>query len=138
MPDRRVHLPHRLLADIGQDERLVVHLGDRLLAHYPQHRGRWILTDLSIDRSQYRVLIHHDLVRSQRDQRAARHGIVRNEDRHLPAMAHQRRCDLLRGQDETTRRVDDEIDGHVVRGQPNGPQHGLRVVDVDVARQWNA
>jgi flagellar biosynthesis chaperone FliJ len=46
--------------------------------------------------------------------------------------------DLLRRQRETARRVEDDVDRHVVCGEPQRAQELLAVLDVDVAQQRKA
>ncbi len=93
---------------------------------------------LRVDRPEHRVGVHHDLVRGERDQGAAAHRIVRHEHRHLPLSLDQRLGDLLRGEHQPARRVQDDVD-RLLRGrQADGTQHGLGIVDADASRHRDA
>lgn len=48
-------------------------------------------------------------------------------------MTLERHRDLLRGEDEAPGGVDNEVDRHLRRGEPDRPENLLRVVDVNVA-----
>jgi hypothetical protein len=63
--DRFAHLGNRLARLIGQDERLILNLGDGLFLQHRQNRGRRVLPQLRIDWPQDRVRAHDDLVRRQ-------------------------------------------------------------------------
>src|SRR5206468_1537035 len=56
------------------------------------------------------------------------------ESGHLSLMALQRERDLLRSEDESSGRVNDQVDRHVRRGEPYRAEHLLGILDVDVAR----
>src|SRR5216684_266594 len=70
-------LEERLLGHVREDQRLVVHVGDRLPRHRFHHRGRGVLSQLRVDGTQDGVGRHHDLVGRQADQRPAGHRVVR-------------------------------------------------------------
>lgn len=56
-----------------------------------------------------------------------------HEDRHLGGVAEEGLGDLLRRKNEATWGVEDEVYGHVLVREADGPQDLLRVVNVDVA-----
>jgi hypothetical protein len=132
--DEGLDLAERFASLIRLDQRLVVDLGDGLLFDDLDERGSRMLSQLRIHRSEHGERGHDNLDGRQGEQRAAAHGVVRHEDRHLRLVRVQRRGDLRGRQDESTWRVQDHVDGDVRIGQLNGPQHGLGVFDVDVTR----
>ena len=79
------------------------------------------------------MLVDEDLVGAERDQRAAAHRVVRHHGGHLPVVVGERARDLLRGQHEPARRVQDDLDVPARRRVADRPENALRVVDVDVA-----
>lgn len=102
---RALHLRYRLAADIGADQRLVVDLGERLLFDYLDQRGRRKVAQLRIDRPEYRIGRHHDLVGGESDERTAGHGVMRHEYRGLSLVGADRAGDLQRGKHESARRM---------------------------------
>jgi SOS-response transcriptional repressor LexA len=108
--DGRVYLADRLARLVGQHERLVIDLGNRLLGDHPQERRRRHSPELRIDGTENRVLAHHDLVGRERDQRPSRHRIMRDEHRDFRGVLMDRPRDLQRGEHQAARRVEDQID----------------------------
>ena len=101
--------------------------------------GRGLLVaELRIDGTEHGVGVHDDLVGGDRDERAAGHGVVGDEDGDLALMTLERERDLLRGEDEAARGVHQEIDRHLRRGEPNGAQDLLGIFYVDVASDRKA
>src|SRR2546425_1581136 len=47
----------------------------------------------------------------------------------------ERESDLFRGEDQPSRGVQNDVNRHILVGQLNGAEDGLRVLDVDVANQ---
>ena len=56
---------------------------------------------------------------------------MRHEHGHLPLVLDERLRDLLRGEDETARRVQDEVEGLLGLGQADRAENRLRVIDRD-------
>ena len=83
-------------------------------------------------------MVHDDLVGRQRDQRAARHGVVRHEHRDLRLVLADRPGDLHGREHEPARRVQDDVERHVVVRHLDCAQNILGVVDVDVAHEREA
>src|SRR5512142_345104 len=73
------------------------------------------------------------MIRGKGKQGPAAHGIVGDEDGYGCLMADQRVRNLLGGEDEPARRVQDDIDRGIGRGQADGPEDLLRVFDIDIA-----
>lgn len=69
---------------------------------------------------------------------AAGHGVVGDVDGHGRRVGGEGGGDLLGGQDQATRGVQHQVDGDVVVGHLDGPDHGFGVVDVDVAAEGDA
>jgi hypothetical protein len=63
---------------------------------------------------------------------------VGDEDRDLGGVAEEGLGDLLRRQHQAPRGVEDEVYGHVLVGEADGPQDLLRVVNVDEAADGDA
>jgi hypothetical protein len=101
-------------------------------------RGRGILAELGVDRAQRRVAIKDDLVGCERDHRPSAHRVVRNNGCDGPVVVGECRGDLARGQDETARRMKDDLDRAARRGLANRLEHALRVVEVNVTHERNA
>ena len=97
-----------------------------------------VFAELRIDRPQHGVVVHDDLVRGQGDERAAGHGVVGHEDRHLGLVGLDGPGDLQAGQHQAARRVQHQVDGHVVVGQVDGADDFFGVVDIDVAENGEA
>jgi hypothetical protein len=131
--DRPLDLPNRLLGHVRLDDRGVVDPRDRLALDHLQDRDRRRLAELRVERTQHGVLGHDDLVGGERDERSAAHRVVRHEHRHLGAVTLQGMGDLVRGQDQPTRRVEDQVDGDGRIGELDRTQQPLRILDVDVA-----
>ena len=104
-----LHLKQRLLGLVGQDQGLVVHLRDRLLAHGFHNRSGWIFAKLRVNRTQNRVLAHDYLVRDQCNQGPAGHGVVRYENGDFSRMLEDRARYLRCGQHKTTRCMQHQI-----------------------------
>jgi len=132
------NLPQRLACDVGQDERPIVDPNHGLAVYRRQDRRRWILAELGVYGAKYRAGRHEDFVRGHSDQGASGHGIVRDHRGHAPDPVAQRLRDLIRREDEPARRMENHVDGHVWGRQPNGSQHLLGVLNVDVAQDGKA
>ncbi len=76
---------------------------------------------------------HYDLVGGQRDQRSARHRVMWYEHGDLPFVAADSTGDLQRREDETSRCVQNEVQGDVVVGHMDRAEDLFRVVYVDIA-----
>ena len=81
------------------------------------------------------MLAHNDLVGGERDQCAARHGIVRHERSDLAFMFEYRARDLGRCQDQPSGGVEHQIQWNFRIRQMNRTEDLFTVVDVDVAKQ---
>ncbi len=136
--DEVLHLAQGLLGHVGEDEGLVVDLVGILLGDGHEDRAGRVLAELRVERTEDRVVIHHDLVGREGDERAAGHGVVRDEDGHFAGMAEEGHGDLLGGDDEATGRVEDDVEGHVLGRHADGAEDILGVVDVDVAHEGEA
>src|SRR5882757_7751583 len=79
------------------------------------------------------MLAHYDFVGGERDQRAARHGVVGHKDRDLALVLTDSLRDLQRGQDETARRVENEVEWHIGIRHLDRTQNVFGIIDVDVA-----
>ena len=116
---RGAHLADRLARHVAHDQRLVVAVGVGLLQGGQDGGRRPVAVlqaaELRIDGTEHGVAVHDDLVGGQGDQRAAGHGVVRHEDGDPSAMAAQRVGDLVGGEHEPAGRVQDQVDGRVVR-----------------------
>lgn len=97
-----------------------------------------MLTELRAERAEHRVRVHDDLVRGERDERAAAHGVVRDVHGRRATTAADRVRDLLGSERETARGVQHDVDGYVVGGEAEGAQKLLAVLDVDVAQEREA
>ena len=84
------------------------------------------------------MLAHDDLVGRERDQRAARHGVMGYEDRDLGLVIADRPRDLRRREHQSARRMEDDIEGDIVVRHLDGAQNVLGIVDVDVAHERKA
>jgi hypothetical protein len=71
---------------IGQNQRPVHDAIDVLPTNRRRHRRRRKCPHLWIDRSEHRVMIHDDLIGSQRDQSRAAHSAMRHMHRHVGRM----------------------------------------------------
>ena len=78
------------------------------------------------------MTIDQDLVRCERDQRAAAHRVMRHDRCHPPVVVRQSLGDLTRREHETTGGVQDDLDRPPGLGATDCPQHALGIVDVDV------
>ena len=129
-------LAQGFFGDVSKDERLVVAIRVRL-SERPKDRcggiGGLLIAELWIDGTEHGVRIHDDLVGGDRDERAARHGVVGHKDGHLALVTLECERDLLRGKDEAAGGVHQKIDRHLRRGEPNGAQDLLGIFYVDVA-----
>ena len=132
------HLHNRLFRLVGQNQRLVVHLGDRFLMSRFQNRSGRIFAELRINRPQNRVLGHDDLIRGKSEQSAARHGVMRDKHCDLAFACENRARDLRRCQNQTAWRVEHQVYGNFRISQMNSPQNLFAIVDVDVAEYWKA
>src|SRR6266540_4054085 len=129
-------LAKRLARDIGEDERLVgVRPGP--LDRGEDRYGR-IRAELWIHRADCSVLVEHDLVGREGDQRPAAHRIVRHDGRHLAVVIGERRGDLARREDKPAGRVQHDLDRSTGLCLADRPQNALRVVDVDVPHEWHS
>ena len=63
---------------------------------------------------------------------------MRHEHGHLPLSLDQGLGDLLGGEHQSARRVQDDVDRLLRRRQADGTQHGLGIVDADAARHGDA
>ena len=135
---RLPHLVHRLPAHVGHDQRLIVHLLDRLLFHRLDDGGGGKLSELGIDGPQHRMFAHHDLVGGQRNQSTARHGVVGHVDGAFGGVLLDRTGDLQGRQHEPARGMEHDVERHVAVGHLDRPQHRLGIVDVDVAHHRKA
>jgi hypothetical protein len=98
-------LHNRFAADIGENERLVIDLVNRLLLDHLNQRGAGILPELRVDRPEHRVWGHDDFISRERNQRSARHGVVRHQHGHFALVAPDRARNLQGREDQSTRRV---------------------------------
>ena len=131
-----------LRGEVAHDQRLVVAVGVGLLQGRQDRGGRphapQRVAQLRVDRAEHGVGVHEDGVGGEGHEGAARHGVVRHQHRHLALVPLEGVGDLVRGQHQAAGGVQDEVDGHVRRRHADGPQHLLRVLDVDVAAERKA
>ena len=138
LDDEARHLHARFLRDVGENEHLVGNASRPLDLHRLNDGGCRHVADLRVDRPENGVSVHHDLVRSERDQRAPAHRVVRHEHGHFSLSLDQRLRDLLSGENQPARRVQDDVD-RLLRGRvADGAQHGLGIVDADAVRDGDA
>src|SRR5436190_665909 len=132
------HLRDRLFRLVGQDQCLVVYLGDGLLMSRLQNRSGWIFTELRINRPQYGVPGHDDFIRGERKQGAARHGVMRDKHCDVAFACENRARNLRCRQNQTARRVQHQIYGNLGIGQVNGSKYLFAIVDVNVTEYRKA
>ena len=104
LEDGFLHLGDGFPCLVGQDQGLVVDVGDRLLFHDFQEGGGGILAELGIHGAQDGVVAHDDLVGRQGDEGAAGHGVVGDVRPNLGGVVREGAGDLEGGQDQTARR----------------------------------
>jgi hypothetical protein len=138
LADDLLHVAKRLLGDVREEERTVVQSLEGLLPGDAHESRRRKVTQLRVDGSEHAGLVHEDLVRGERDQRAARHGVVRNEDGDLPGVRAYGVRDLLGCEHEPAGRMEEQVDRALRRCLPDRPQNRLGVVDVDEAVEGDA
>src|SRR5487761_31200 len=134
--DGRLDLAQRFATYVRHQQRLIVMLSWQ--RGHVDERARRVLAELRVDRSKRRVTVELDLVRGQRDQRAAAHRVVRNNGNDLAVVVAQGPGDLAGRQYEATGGVQDDLDRLARRRLSDGTEHALCVVDVDVPRQGDA
>ena len=97
--------------DVREDQRLVLDVLHLLALEHGEDRGRGRLAELGVDGPEDGVGRHDDLVGREREERAARHRVVRHEHGDLPAVALEGVRDLAGRQHEPAGRVDDRSIG---------------------------
>ena len=127
-----------LTTDIGHDQGLVVDLGDRFLLDDLDERGSGQLAKLRIDGSQHGVFAHHDLVGSECDQRATGHRVMWHEHCDLALVSLNGAGNLGCRKHKAARRMQHDVERHLVVGHLDCAQYFFGVVDVDVAHQGKA
>jgi hypothetical protein len=88
--------------------------------------------ELGVHGAQDRVGVHEDLVCGESDEGAPAHRIVGDHHSLLRRVIVQGVGYLGRREGYPTGGVDDDVDGSVVGCEPDGPEDGLAVVDIDV------
>jgi len=136
--DDLLHVAQRLLGDVGHDEGAVVEPLDGLLGGDADERRRRHVSELRVDGPENGGLVHEDLVGRESDESPARHGVVGDEDGHLPGMGADGIGDLLGSEHEPARGVQEQVDRALVGGLADRTQDRLGVVDVDEAVEGNA
>ena len=81
------------------------------------------------------MFAHDDLVRGEGDEGAAGHRVMRDERRDGGLAPGDGLRDLQRGQRQSPRRVQDQVDGNVRVGLEDGADDLLRVLHVEEAHQ---
>src|SRR3979411_359241 len=94
----------------------------------PPPPPRGMRAGLRIDRPQRGMSVDHDLVRSQRDERATAHRVVRHHRDDAAIVVMQRPRDLAGRQYESARRVQDDFDPLARWRPPDTTQHALGVI----------
>src|SRR5882757_496270 len=79
------------------------------------------------------MLAHYDFVGGERDQRAARHGVVGHKDRDLALVLTDSLRDLQCRKYQTARRVENEVEWYIGIRHLDRTQNVFGIVDVDVA-----
>src|SRR5262245_51524653 len=93
---------------------------------------------MRVDGAQHRELAEHYLVGRQGNERPARHSVNGHIDGYLRRMCFHRAGDLHCRENQTARRVQDEIDGHVPGRLLDCGDDRLCILEVDVARLCEA
>jgi hypothetical protein len=114
-----LHVSHRFLGDVREDQGAVVQALDRFLPDHADERGRRQVAELWVDRAKHGGGVHQDLVRGKCKQGPARNRVMRYEHRHLRGVALERVGNLLRRQDEPAGSVQEKVDRCVVVRQPD-------------------
>jgi hypothetical protein len=78
------------------------------------------------------MVAHHDFIGGERDERAARHRVMRHEYRDLRAVRADGPGDLKGGEDEAAGRMQNDVERNIIVGHLNGAEHLFGVVVVDV------
>ncbi len=136
VPDYVADLGHRLPRLLGEDQRLVVDLVHLLLLQYLEDArggvGSRGVTELGIHGAQDGVGVHEDLVGGEGYEGAPAHRVVGDHHRLLRGVSVEGISDLGRREGYAPGGMDDDVNGSVVGGEPDCPEDGLAVVDVDV------
>lgn len=133
-----VQLQDGFFGDVSHDQGLVVDIVSVFLFDDAQDRSRGEFPKLGVDGSQDRILIHDDPAGGQGDQGSPRHGEMRDEDGDRSLAVRQGMGDLGRGQDESSGRMENQVDGRVRIRHLDGPENFFGVLDIDVAQHRKA
>lgn len=135
--DALPNLVDRLFTDVGENESIVVHLGDRFFAttFSREAAGYCPSCGSTGPNTASRAITISSAARAMS---VPRHGIVRHEDRHLPLPMADGMGDLERGQDQSARGMQYDVDRHLRIGQLAGAQDILGIVNVDIPHDRKA